>query len=136
MKLASGRFGFAAAALVLGLALAVPAWAGGNDDGPDEHPEDAGPRYFGFVKDTGGKMIPDAKVTADVKGRGTVVARSDAVGMYKIPGFGKQVPPNNVTISCSKDGFKQTRVLRRTPPSKNPVTAIETECTMQRVGAK
>ena len=126
-----------AGAVALGLALAISglAWAGGSSDEPDIH-EDAGPTYFGFVKETSGKAIPDAKVTADVKGRGTVVTRTNAAGSYKLPGFGMDITPDKVTISCAKDGYRQTRVLRRTPPAKKPVTAIETECTMQRAGAK
>ena len=85
---------------------------------------------------TSGRIVPDAKVTAEIKGLGSVVTRSDKLGTYKLPGFGKHISPNNITISCSKDGYKQTRTLRRTAPGKDPVTAIETECTMQRVGAK
>ena len=45
-----------------------------------------------------------------------MVTRSDKLGTYKLPGFGKHISPNNITISCSKDGYKQTRTLRRTAP--------------------
>ncbi|SRR5713226_1648458 len=136
MKLVIRRIGFVAVmSFGLMLAISTPGWSGGSSDEPDVH-QDEGPSYFGFVKDTSGKIIPDAKVTAEIKGRGAVVTRSDKLGTYKLPGFGKEVPPNNVTISCSKDGYKQTRTLRRTSPGKNPVAAIETECTMQRIGAK
>ncbi len=111
-------------------------WAGGSDDeAPDAH-QDNGPNYFGFVKDTAGKVIPDAKVTAEIKGKGSVIARTNATGAYKLPGFGKDLPPANVVISCSKDGYKQTRALTRTALNKKPLTAIEIECTMQKVGAK
>jgi hypothetical protein len=137
MKLASERRRFAAViALALTLAMCPPVWSGGNDDiGPEDHHDD-GPSYFGFVKDTSGKIVPDAKVTAEIKGRGSVVTRSDKLGTYKLPGFGKEITPNNVIISCSKDGYKQARILRRTPPGKKPLVAIETECTLQRVSAK
>jgi hypothetical protein len=136
MNDAIGRTGFAAAvALGMILSTSLPGWPGGNADEPDSHQDD-GPSYFGFVKDTGGKIISDAKVTAEIKGRGSVITRSDATGIYKLPGFGKQVTPDNVIISCSKDGYRQTRILRRPTPAKKPVTAIETECTMQRAGAK
>jgi hypothetical protein len=121
-------------AIGFGLAVAVPAyvWPGGSDDSlPQDHHDD-GPSYFGFVTDTSGKMISDAKVTAEIKGRGAVITRTNATGLYKLPGFGKEVAPNNVSISCSKDGYRQTRVLRRTPPNKS-VAAIETHCTMQRI---
>lgn len=127
--------GSVAALLVALLLNAQGVWAGGSDGGPDEHQDD-GPSYFGFVKDTGGKAISDAKVTAEIKGRGTVVTRSDKTGTYKLPGFGKEVPPNNVTIGCSKEGYKQVRTFKRPQASKAPVLAIQIECTMERVGAK
>jgi hypothetical protein len=99
--------------------------------------EDNGPTYFGFVKDTSGRAVGDAKVTADIKGRGTVITRTTAAGSYKLPGFGKEITPDKVVISCSKEGYQQTRLLRRTPlSSKQPLIAVETECTMQRVGGK
>lgn len=117
------------------LALVSAAWAGG-ESGPDDHVHDDGPNFFGFVKDTTGKTIRDAKVTADIKGRPSVVARTNAAGAYRIPGFGKDISANNVTISCVKEGYKQTKTLLKTRPSKTPPTAIEIECTMQQVKAK
>ena len=136
MKLALRRFDLAAVAgLGLILALYSPVWPGGSAD-EEPHDHDDGPRYFGFVKDASGKIVPDAKVTAEIKGRGSVITRSDKVGTYKLPGFGKDIDPKNVVVSCSKDGYKQIRTFRRPPASKTPQTAIETECTMQRVGAK
>ena len=127
-----------AVVLVFGLIslISPPAWPGGsNDEGPEDHHDD-GPSYFGFVKDSGGKAIADAKVTAEIKGRGSVITRTNATGVYKLPGFGKEVPPSNVVISCSKDGYKQTRTLNRTSLNKKPLTAIEIECMMQRVAGK
>ncbi len=115
--------------------LPIAVWAGGSSDEPDIH-EDNGPTYFGFVKDTSGRAIGDAKVTADIKGRGTVVTRTTAAGSYKLPGFGKEITPDKVVISCSKEGYQQTRSFRRTPMNKKPLIAVETECTMQRVGGK
>jgi len=135
MKLALRGLDFAGAALGLILALCSPAWPGGSSD-EEPHDHDDGPRYFGFVKDAGGKVVPDAKVMAEIKGRGTVITRSDKVGTYKLPGFGKDIDPKNVIVSCSKDGYKQIRTFRRPPTGKGPVTAIETECTMQRMGSK
>jgi hypothetical protein len=119
--------------------ISTPVWPGGEADSPDHHHDD-GPNYYGFVKDTSGRVIPDAKVTADIKGlikgRASVIARTNATGAYRIPGFGKDVSPDNVTISCSKDGYKQTRTFVRTLLTKKPLTAIEIECTMQRIAAK
>lgn len=120
-------------AVTIGLMVlfSTPVWPGGSDEGPDAHHDD-GPTYFGFVKDTSGKTIPDAKVTAAIKGLGSVITRTNAAGSYKLPGFGKDISPDRVSISCSKDGFKQTRSFARTSLTKKPLTAVEIECTMQR----
>jgi hypothetical protein len=135
MKYRSARISFlAGAVLSLSLCAGTAAWSGGDADDHD-HEQD-GTRFFGFVKDTAGKTVRDAKVMADIKGLGQVVTRTDATGVYKLPGFGKEIPPDRVTISCSKDGYKQARTLTRTPPTKKPVPAIEVECTLQRLGAK
>ena len=118
--------------------ISAPVWPGGEIGADHDH--DDGPNFFGFVKEVSGKAIPDAKVTADIKGliqgRASVIARTNATGAYRIPGFGKNISPQDVTISCSKDGYKQTRTFIRTPLTKKPLTAIEIECTMQRVAAK
>jgi hypothetical protein len=45
------------------------------------------------VRDTNGATVPDAKVTVGVKNRGGVVTRTDLLGTYKVPGFGKEVDP-------------------------------------------
>src|SRR5258705_12082232 len=122
--------GLVAALCVVSTAL----WAGGSGFGDDDDAgEDEGPAYFGFVKDTNGATMPDAKVTVGIKDRGGVVTRTDALGAYKVPGFGKEVSPDEVTVACEKQGYKQTRIYRRglpPPGSKNPV---ETECTLQRI---
>ena len=102
--------------------------AGGDVDEHDEDPE-AGPIYYGFVKDQRGVLIGDAKVTAELKGKGSVIARTDILGVYKIPGFGKNTNPDDVTISCAKDGYSQSRVLRK---PIEPGRAIETECYLQK----
>ena len=133
-----------ALALVIALSslslTSTPARPGGEAEFGTDHHHDDGPNYFGFVKDTSGKVIPDAKVTADIKGlikgRASVIARTNTTGAYRIPGFGKDVSPDNVTISCSKDGYKQTRTFVRTSLNKKPLTAIEIECTMQRIATK
>lgn len=128
-----------ALAFALGLSFAMTVsnstWAGG-EAGLDDHSEEEGPYFFGFVKDTARKAIRDAKVTAESKGRPSIVARTNAAGFYRIPGFGKDIAPNNVTVSCSKEGYKQTKAFVKTSAAKKPVTAVEIECTMQPVGAK
>jgi hypothetical protein len=121
-------------ALVAGLCVISTAlWAGGSGFGDDDEPgEDEGPSYFGFVKDNSGATVPDAKVTVAVKDRGGVVTRTDALGAYKVPGFGKEISPNDVEISCEKPGYKQTRVYRRSLPPPDSKIPVETDCMMQR----
>jgi hypothetical protein len=117
-------------ALALMWILAATGWAGGLG-GDHEHDK---PSYFGFVKDANGKIIADARVKADLKGRAAMVARTNALGMYKIPELTKDIGPNDVTISCSKEGYRQVRTFRRTPQNAKP--PIQIECTLQRLGAK
>jgi hypothetical protein len=124
------------ASLLVGAMYLLPcaAWAGGAGFGDDDDvSEDEGPAYFGFVKDTNGATMPDAKVTVGVKGRGGVVTRTDLLGAYKVPGFGKEVDPKEVEITCDKPGFKQVKTLRRPRAANADVKIpIETECTLQR----
>ena len=80
MILASTRAAFLLT-VTLGFALIpfTPAWPGGDAGDADDHSHDDGPRFFGFIKDTSGRIVPDAKVTAEIKGLGSVVTRSDKV---------------------------------------------------------
>jgi hypothetical protein len=123
--------------LVLGAAfLAGPALAGADAaDGHDDAPPpsaDEGPAYFGFVKDAGGVPVRDAKVSASYRNSMTLVTRSSATGAYKLPGFRKEINPDEVVISCAKDGYRQLRVFRHPPPRGRPVKAVETECRLQK----
>ena len=65
------------------------------------------------MRDDTGSAVPDAKVTAALKAGGALVTRSNRMGVYKIPGFGKNIDPDGIDISCAKDGYKQDNVLRR-----------------------
>jgi hypothetical protein len=133
MKFLNRRAGWTAAAIVSMCILSTALWAGGSGFGDDDDTsEDEGPAYFGFVKDSNGSTLPDAKVTVSIKDRGGVVTRTDALGAYKVPGFGKEVSPNDVQITCEKEGYKQTKILRRSLPPPDSKIPIETECTMQR----
>jgi hypothetical protein len=119
------------AAMVVALAAlaALPARAGGVNFGEDSDTND-GPSYFGFVRDSDGSPVPDARVTAAPKAGGSLVTRSNSMGIYKIPGFAKEIDPNAVDITCAKDGYSQGDVLRRgQADTKDPV---EIDCTLQK----
>jgi hypothetical protein len=119
-------------ALTLTFILVLPALslAGGSGFGEDDSDDDNGPSYFGFVREVDGPGIADAKVTAALKDRGALVTRTDIMGVYKIPGFGKDVDPKDITISCAKEGYKETSVERR--PGSDPKDPVEIECYLQK----
>jgi hypothetical protein len=121
--------------VAIGLACIVSTavWAGGSNFGDDDDDTaDEGPAYFGFVRDTSGFTIPDAKVTVGIANRGGVVTRTDALGAYKVPGFGKEVDPKEVQVNCEKEGYKQVKTLRRAASDAVNAVIIETECTLQK----
>jgi hypothetical protein len=132
--LSSLRLRAFAAACAVTCAFATAAWAGGAGFGDDDdNSEEEGPSYFGFVRDANGATVPDAKVTVGVKNRGGIVTRTDLLGTYKVPGFGKDIDPKDVEVSCDKPGYRQLRVVRRSAPSNDPRIPVETECTLQRI---
>ena len=103
---------------------------GGLDDHEDQEAEE-GTSYHGFVKDTRGSPMPEARVSAEIKNRGTIVTHTNILGAYRISNFGKEINPDDITISCSKDGYKQLRVVRRQEEAAGK-TLIEVECILQR----
>jgi hypothetical protein len=123
-----------AAAAMMGLALIFPVsvWAGGEltDEDKDDGDTTTGP--YGFVKDSRGNPIPEAAVTVDIKNRGQLVTQTNILGAYKIPTFGIEIKPEEVTISCKKDGYKQVSVVQRQGIT-DPGAGFEVECTMQKL---
>jgi hypothetical protein len=90
-----------------------------------------GPPFFGFVREVDGPGINDAKVTAELNG-GSLVAATDILGLYKIPGFGKSVNPDSVKFSCAKTGYKQANVVRRPHAANDTKDPIEVDCYLQK----
>jgi hypothetical protein len=122
------------ASLLLGLALALPlafagmAWAGGASlDEDDEDQSNAGVSFFGFARDLDrGGGVADAKVSAEIKNRNaSLVTRTDDQGHFKFSGFSKEIE-----ISCSKEGLKLQRTVRRQAPGGDAATSIEVDCLM------
>jgi hypothetical protein len=111
------------------LTAAIPARAGGVNFGEDSDTND-GPSYFGFVRDADGSPVSGARVTAAPQAGGSLVTRSNSMGIYKIPGFAKEIDPKTVDITCAKDGYAQSNVMRRgQADAKDPV---EIDCTLQK----
>jgi len=122
------------AVLVVALVLAAPSAgrAGGTGFTDEDVNASDGPSFFGFVREVGGAGVPDAKVTAELKDRGALVTRTDIMGVYKIPGFGQDVNPDDVSISCAKDGYKQADVQRQPRAAGDTKDPIEIECYLQK----
>jgi hypothetical protein len=127
------------ASLVMALALGLPltvagmAWGGGASlDDDEEDQSNAGVSFFGFAKDLDrGGGVADAKVTAEIKNRNaSLVTRTDDQGHFKFSGFSKEIDPKDVQISCSKNGLKLQRTVRRQPPGGDQATSIEVDCLM------
>jgi len=120
------------AALVIATAATSVDVRAGADMGSPDDVHDEGPNFFGFVKDSRGAPVGDAKVVAEVKKLNvSLITRTTAAGLYRFTGFSKQTKPEDVVISCSKEGYKQTRVLRR-PVAKADPPKVETECRLER----
>ena len=122
------------AVLVAALVLATPSHlrAGGTGFTDEDINASDGPAFFGFVREVGGAGVADAKVTAELKDRGALVTRTDIMGVYKIPGFGQDINPDDVSISCAKDGYKQADVQRQPHAAGDTKDPIEIECFLQK----
>ena len=91
-----------------------------------------GPPFFGFVRDADGAAVGDARVTATVKSGGALVTTSNSIGVYKIAGFAKSINPNDIVISCAKDGYKQASVARRPNAPGDMKDPIQVDCVLQK----
>jgi hypothetical protein len=120
--------------IALGFACcAGAAWAGGGSFGQDDDANDqnAGPAFFGFVKDKSGDVIDDAKITVTVKNvNSTMILRTDSQGHFFFKGFDKSIDPGDITVVCSKDGYREVAHTRK--PSLDAAVPIEVDCILER----
>jgi hypothetical protein len=107
------------------------AFGGGDEYDAAADVQRLGPAYFGFVRDARGTPIPDAEVVLKPKGGDAVTIKSNLLGLYRSH-VRKGVLPDDVSVSCAKQGFEQRRVYRRTPPGSKDMF-IETDCTLQKL---
>jgi hypothetical protein len=107
--------------------IPVDAIAGGTSLGEDEQ-QDL-PSYFGFARDPRGTFLFGVQVTLKLP-HVSFVARTDPLGAYKIPV--SHTEPGDVDLSCSKEGYRQVGLLRRTPPGVDEKTSVEIDCTLER----
>lgn len=117
--------------VVLAAACAAPALAGGDDYDAAMDTEGKGPAYFGFVRDHRGSPVPDARVVLRPKEGEPVMLKSNVLGIYRSH-IRKGLSPDDVAVSCDKDGYKLAQVSRRTLPGSKSAL-VETNCTLQRL---
>ena len=111
-----------------------PALANGGDffqefaDRMAQGNSDLGPSYFGFVRDSAGRGVSGALVTATISTSGSAMTvKADVLGHYRVPGFNNTVDPETVEISCKAPGHAQVSSARRAQ-RREVATAIETDC--------
>ena len=113
------------------LAIGGAARAGGDEYDSAKDVEQLGPAYFGFVRDARGTPVSDAIVMLRPKTGEALIIKTNVLGLYRSH-VRIDVQPDDVEVSCTKDGFKQARVYRRTPPGAKDMF-IETDCTLQKL---
>ena len=136
------RIGAVGAVALAGSLCAGPALANGGDffqefaDQMAEGDLDIGPSYFGFVRDSRGRTIQGASVTATITTSGSAMTvRTNILGHYRVPGFHKEIDPNTVEISCAAPGYVQVAAARRAQRREGNVP-IETDCVLATVTAE
>jgi hypothetical protein len=115
------------------VALSTALLAGGSGFDDEHDHEEESLVFFGFVKDTRGGIVADAKVTVGIKAVGEVVTRSNILGAYRVTGFRNDIDQNTIDVQCEKQGYKYVRSFRRSAPNADPKMPIEMECVLQRV---
>jgi hypothetical protein len=126
--------GWTRVALVAGAALLAGGGnvlAGGDEYDAAKDVENLGPAYFGFVRDARGSPVSDAQVVLKPKSGDPITIKTNVLGLYRSH-ISKETVPDDVSVSCGKEGFKQERIYRRTPPGSKDMF-IETDCTLQRL---
>ena len=118
-------------AVAFAAACAVPAFAGGDDYDASNDTEGAGPAYFGFVRDNRGSPVPDARVVLKPKSGDPLEVKANVLGFYRSH-VSKDFRPDDVAVSCDKNGYRQLNVARRNPSGSSEMN-IETNCTLQRL---
>ena len=87
-------------------------FAGGGEYESADDTADAGPAYFGFVREDRGQNIAGAKVLLITKSGVKVELKSNILGIYRSH-IAKNVKPDEVTLSCQKEGYAQVKIVVR-----------------------
>jgi len=116
-------------ALTLPLFGPAPARAGGEGYDGSEESEDAGPVFYGVVRDTRGLGVAGAEVVLKPQRGEAVTLKTNVLGIYRAH-VAKDTPPDQVEVTCRKAGYRQSALVRR---GQANAKANETNCTLQRL---
>ena len=94
----------------LGLTLAMPALAGGDDYDAANDTEGKGPAYFGFVRDNRGSPVADARVVLRPKSGEPVVLKTNVLGLYRSH-VTKEVAPDDVESPARRPATSRRSVV-------------------------
>jgi len=117
-----------ALALCSYLLLTSACFAGGGEYEFGDDTEDAGPAFFGFVRDDRGLNIAGAKAILTTKSGIKIEIKTNVLGVYRSH-VAKNVKPEDVTLSCQKEGYTQLKIINRT---KSSTRYIETDCVLKK----
>ena len=117
--------------MVLWATLPLMSFAGGIEFMADDTTVQ-GPAYFGFVKDEQGNILKSASVVVTAKSFGaagvTATFTTNVLGLYR-GHINQEAQTEILKLTCIKDGYRQTKIIRRSKTSK----FLETDCIMQKL---
>jgi hypothetical protein len=98
-------------ALLMACAVAGSSRAGEALGERDE--ADVGPYFFGDAHEVGTyKVLQNVRVTAELGARRMLI-NTNSEGHFKLPSFGADTVADNVTITCTKTGYRTVDISRR-----------------------
>ena len=117
--------------LLVGFAVVfVTAKSYGGEAFSERDELDNGPSFFGEAKEVRSlRSIPKVQVKAEF-GQRRISTFTNAEGHFKIPSFGKETVVDNVTITCTKEGYHTLDVSRRRM-SAAADAPVEIECLLE-----
>jgi hypothetical protein len=93
---------------------------------------DNGPSFFGEAKEVRSlRSIQKVQVKAEL-GQRRISTFTNAEGHFKIPSFGKETAADNVTVTCTKEGYRTLDISRRRM-SAAADAPVEIECLLEPV---
>jgi hypothetical protein len=99
--------------LVVLMACAVVGSSYAGESLGERDEADVGPYFFGDAHEVGSyKLLQNVRVTVEYKGRRMLI-NTNSDGHFKLPSFGADTVADDVTVSCTKTGYRTVDISRR-----------------------